>query len=148
MSKNEISFDVQHLIDEVAARHRLVFRPDDAAFALVTMNQIVLGQALETIHRRVLDDLASFETAGRKLEVRVGAALGAEMRQSAEAVRRQIQGDIRSACLQAAQIVQQLESANRQHRSDHRYTIVGLAVTLVLAIGIWVGRLSTLWWPR
>ncbi len=45
-----IAFDVQRLIDEVAARHRLLLKPDDAAFAIVTMNRLVLEESIEAIH--------------------------------------------------------------------------------------------------
>ena len=39
-----ISFNVQRLIAEVAAQHGLFLKPDDAAFALVTMNRLVLEE--------------------------------------------------------------------------------------------------------
>ena len=41
-----IAFDVQRMIDEVAARHRLLLKPDDAAFAIVTMNHLVLEASI------------------------------------------------------------------------------------------------------
>jgi len=59
-----IAFDVQRLIDEVAARHRLLLKPDDAAFAIVTMNRLVLEESLEAIHSLIQEDL--FEAAAKK----------------------------------------------------------------------------------
>ena len=50
MAAEPKAFDVQRLIDEVAARHRLLLKPDDAAFAIVTMNRLVLEESLEAIH--------------------------------------------------------------------------------------------------
>ena len=41
------SFDTQKLIAEVAARHGILLKANDAAFALVTMNQIVLAETLK-----------------------------------------------------------------------------------------------------
>ena len=38
--------DVNALIGEVAARHGITLRPDDPAFALVTVNQLVLEQTM------------------------------------------------------------------------------------------------------
>ena len=46
------SFNVQRLIAEVAAQHGLFLKPDDAAFALVTMNRLVLEESLEAIRSR------------------------------------------------------------------------------------------------
>jgi len=46
MAAKPIEFDVQRLIDEVAARHRLLLKPDDAAFAIVTMNHLVLEASI------------------------------------------------------------------------------------------------------
>ena len=34
--------DIQRLIGEVAARHRLLLHPDEPAIAMVTMNQLVV----------------------------------------------------------------------------------------------------------
>ena len=49
----EITYNVQRLIAAVAAEHRLIFKPDDAAFAIVTMNRIVLEESLAAIHTRL-----------------------------------------------------------------------------------------------
>ena len=38
--------DIKTLIGEVAARHGVTLRPDDPAVVLVTMNQLVLDQAI------------------------------------------------------------------------------------------------------
>src|ERR1022692_4829840 len=53
---NPITFNVQRLIAEVAAQHGLFLKPDDAAFALVTMNRLVLEESLEAIRGRVAED--------------------------------------------------------------------------------------------
>jgi len=37
-----ITFNIQRLIAAVAAEHSLILKPDDAAFAIVTMNRLVL----------------------------------------------------------------------------------------------------------
>ena len=41
--------DVQRLIGAVAARHGILLKPDDAAFALVTMNQLILEETVEEL---------------------------------------------------------------------------------------------------
>jgi hypothetical protein len=70
-----IAFDVQRMIAEVAARHRLLLKPDDAAFAIVTMNRMVLEESLEAIHSRVLEDLTLFQDAAKQSQVRAESAL-------------------------------------------------------------------------
>ncbi len=56
-----ITFNVQRLIAEVAARHRLLLKPDDAAFALVTMNRLVLEEIARSHPSRVTEGLALFQ---------------------------------------------------------------------------------------
>ena len=69
-----IAFDVQRLIDEVAARHRLLLKPDDAAFAIVTMNRLVLEESLEAIRSRVSEDLAQFQASAQWAHKRAESA--------------------------------------------------------------------------
>ena len=93
---------MQRLIDEVAARHRLLLKPDDAAFAIVTMNRLVLEESLEAIHSHILEDLALFEAAAKKMQTRAGTVLAAEVRESAAGIRQEIERDIQDARLQAS----------------------------------------------
>src|SRR5580658_433021 len=51
-------FNVERMIAVVAAEHRFILKPDDAAFALVTMNRLVLEESLEAIRAVVNQDLA------------------------------------------------------------------------------------------
>jgi hypothetical protein len=140
-------FNVERLIAEVATRHRLFLKPDDAAFALVTMNRLVLEESLEAIHSGVLEDLALFETAAQKAQHRAGLALAAEVRESAAEIRKEIQRDIQDARLQAAAVVQQVAEAYKRPMSSRKFTIVILAAALLFLCGAWAGRVSTLWWP-
>jgi hypothetical protein len=91
-----IPFDVQRLIDEVAARHRLLLKPDDAAFAIVTMNRLVLEESLEAIHSRIVEDLALFEAAAKKIQTRAGTTLAAEVREAAAGIRLEIERVLRT----------------------------------------------------
>ncbi len=99
-----IAFDVQRLIDEVAARHRLLLKPDDAAFAIVTMNRLVLEESIEAIHSRIVEDLALFEAAAKKVQTRAGTVLAAEVRESAAGIRQELERDVQDARLQASRI--------------------------------------------
>jgi len=141
-----ITFDVQRLIDEVAARHRLLLKPDDAAFAIVTMNRLVLEESLEAIHSRIVQDLALFEAVSKKMQIRAGTVLAAEVRESASGIRREIERDVEAARLQASEIVRQVEVAYQQRMSAQKLAIAVLAAVLLFCCGVWAGRISALWW--
>jgi hypothetical protein len=145
--EHTLNFDVQRLIAEVAARHRLLLKPDDAAFAIVTMNRLVLEQSFETIHARVLEELASFEAVSLKVEKRAQSVLAAQVRESAAAIRGEIQRDIDHASLQASKILQQIATTYHQPLSRQRFTVAVLAAAVLLLCGVWLGRVSALWWP-
>lgn len=42
----EVAFDIDAMIAEVAKRHKIVLAPDDPAFALVTLNEVMLRQTM------------------------------------------------------------------------------------------------------
>jgi hypothetical protein len=143
----KIAFDVQRLIDEVAVRHRLVLKPDDAAFAIVTMNRLVLEESLEAIHSHIVQDLALFEAAAKKTQIRAGIVLAAEVRESAAGIRQELGRDVQDARLQASEIVRQVEAAYQQRMSAQKLTITVLAAVLLFCCGVWAGRISAMWWP-
>jgi len=145
MAAKQITFDVQRLITEVAARHKLLLKPDDAAFAIVTMNRLVLEESLETIHTRILEDLGAFQTAAQKVQTRAGIALAADVREAAAALRAEIQEDVEKARLQATKLVQQVEATYREPLSTQRFTIMTLAAVLLVICGACAGRISTHW---
>ena len=142
-----IAFDVQRMIDEVAARHRLLLKPDDAAFAIVTMNRLVLEESLEAIHSQIHEDLALFEAAAKKIQTRAGTFLAAEVRESAAEIRQELERDIQDARLQASKIVRQVEAAYQQRMSAQQFAIAALVAVLLFFGGVWAGRISALWWP-
>lgn len=147
MAAKQLTFDIQRLIAEVAARHKLLLKPDDAAFAIVTMNRLVLEESLEIVRTRIIEELRAFENAAQKVQTRAGVALAADVRQAAAALRAEIQQDVESARLQAAKLVQQVEATYRQPLSTQRYTIITLAGILLFICGACAGRISTHWWP-
>lgn len=141
------SFDVEKLIAAVAEQHRLLLKPDDAAFAIVTMNRVVLEESIQAIHTSVVEDLAQFHTVMQSARQRAESAIGEEIRRSAAALREEIQCDVDNARLQATEIVRRVEAAYRQPMSDRNFALVALAVLLLLHCGVWLGRISAAWWP-
>ncbi len=67
--------DVEKLIGEVAARNGIRIEPDDPAFALVTLNQLVLEEAVKNLVREIRAATADFESAAERVQSRVGAML-------------------------------------------------------------------------
>src|ERR1700679_3147543 len=100
-----IAFNVQRLITAVAAEHRLLLKPDDAAFAIVTINRLVLEESLEAIRAVVAEDLAQFKQTAQWAHSRAESAIQSEVRLAARALREELQGDIEDARLRASAIV-------------------------------------------
>ena len=70
---------IDRLIAEVAARHGILLKKDDAAFALVTLNQLVLESAISDFIARTRAVTAEFEAAMGKVQERAGAAIAKEV---------------------------------------------------------------------
>ena len=62
--------DVEKLIGEVAARNGIRIEPDDPAFALVTLNQLVLEEAVKNLVREIRAAIADFESAAERVQSR------------------------------------------------------------------------------
>jgi hypothetical protein len=58
--------DVEALIAEVAKRHKILLAPEDPAFALVTLNELVLSRLVALLEAR----LAAMETTVSRSSVR------------------------------------------------------------------------------
>jgi hypothetical protein len=72
---------IDRLIAEVAARHGVLLKPDDAAFALVTLNQLVLENAIKGLAAGIRAATADFESAFERVQTRAGAAVAKDFRQ-------------------------------------------------------------------
>lgn len=71
------------LIGEVAARYGIRLDPDDPAFALVALNQLVLEDAVEQIAARLQEIVAELESSAEKIGLRAGAAVAEQIRNAA-----------------------------------------------------------------
>ena len=137
-----VTFNVQRLIAAVATEHRLLFKPDDAAFAIVTMNRLVLEESLEAIRAVVAEDLAQFKQTAQWAHSRAESAIEAEVRRSATALREELQSDINTARLRAAEIVQEVRETFEKPMTYRDLTIMALAAILILVFGTCIGPLS------
>ena len=133
--------DVQRLIGEVAARHGILLKPDDAAFALVTINRLVLEEVMTELLNKVEHAMAEFDGAAARVQAQAGSLLASEVRDAAAAIRRELQGDIASAGKQASQLVLEVHRAHSRSSVD-KWLTLGVACALLLFVsGVFVGRL-------
>jgi hypothetical protein len=133
------SIDIHRLIGEVAARDGIRVEPGDPAFALVTLNQLVLEDAVKQIGEHIRSGIAEFTDAVQKTESRAGKVLAEEVKEAATEVREELQRDIEAARISAREILYET------HRKHSRVALIRCAVAAtaaavaVFASGVWVG---------
>jgi hypothetical protein len=141
MSNENGPITTQRLIAEVAARHNILLKPDDAAFALVTINQLVLGETMERVHAEIRETIAGFNASYEKAERRAGSILAQMVRAAAIEMRKGLQNDVRIAGLKAQEFVHLVNEAHRRP-ALMRWSAVGLVVGgLLFGGGFWLGLL-------
>ena len=138
-------FNVERMIAVVAAEHRFILKPDDAAFALVTMNRLVLEESLEAIRAVVNQDLAQFKETAQWAHSRAESAVETEVRRLVRAVNEELRIDLSNGILKSAEIVQQVKDTYEKQMSNRKFTIMVLAGLLLILWGVWVGRTTASW---
>ena len=73
MTSQRLTVDVERLIGEVAARNGIRIEPDDPAFALVTLNQLVLEEAARNLVTEIRAATADFKSAAERVQSRAGS---------------------------------------------------------------------------
>ena len=106
--------DIDRLIAEVAARHGILLKHDDAAFALVTLNQLVLEQALAEIRENLRGAAVEFEAAATRQQSRAGGLIGQEIKRAI-------------AELRAEALAQTVPGSARRLSQSRFWTALGLA---------------------
>ena len=135
------SATTRRLIAEIAARHNVFLKPDDPAIALVTMNRLILDDAMETVHGRIRVTIAEFQASMQKAERRAGSMLAQGVEESAAQMQRGLHNDIHTAGLKAREIVHLVNEAHRRPALI-RWSAVGLvAGALLFGGGLWLGTL-------
>jgi len=139
MNTRTARIDVQRLIAEVAARHNVLLKPDDAAFALVTMNQLVLEELAEKVEGRIGASLIAFEASTKSAERRAARMIADEVDRSGARIRQQIESDIGDASVKARKLLEQVAQAHRRLLSA-RVTAIAILCFLVLCLAaFWAG---------
>ena len=133
--------DVQRLIGAVAERHGILLKPDDAAFALVTINQLILEDVMAELLGKVREAMAEFDEAAERVQTRAGGVLAREVKDAAATIRRELGDDIAAAGKQAREIVFEVHRAHSRAAFE-KWLVLGLVCGLVLfGCGFWAGRM-------
>jgi hypothetical protein len=134
--------DVHELIGKVAEQNGIRLDHDDPAFALVTLNEIVLKATADHLRREIQSTVDSFSDSVQRLEARAGAVLAHEVRQVTTDVRRHLATDLAVAGMRATELVKQVQTA-RERPTVLRWATIGLlAAGFLLTCGFLAGRLS------
>ena len=81
MAEKQPAPDIGRLIAAVAARHHILLKPDDAAFALVTLNQLVLEDSIKELASHIRTATTEFVSSFERVQEHAGAALAKTHRQ-------------------------------------------------------------------
>jgi hypothetical protein len=129
--------DVNRLIAEVAARDGIRVEPGDPAFALVTLNELVLEDAAVQLREHIRAGMADFTEAVRKTETRAGGVLAEQVKDAVAELRRELERDVEKARLEANQIVYAVHEAHTK-AALVRWAAAGA----IAAAGLFAGGLS------
>jgi hypothetical protein len=133
--------DLQRLIGEVAARHNILLKPDDAAFALVTINRLILEDVVKDLLEKVREILVEFELAAGQVQTRAGSLIARDVKEATAAIRGELAKEVGAAGKQAQALV---DAVHRAHSKAvvEKWVGIGIAcAALLFASGFLVGRL-------
>jgi len=131
--------DVKRLIGEVAARNGIRVESWDPAFALVTLNELVLEEIARRLTEEVHSGIAEFTETVQRTETRAGKILAQQVKEAAAELRKELQRDVENARLRASEIVFDVHQAHGK-AAVIRWSAAGLIAGLALfSSGLWIG---------
>ena len=131
--------DVKRLVAEVAARNGIRVESWDPAFALVTLNELVLEEIAHRLTEEVHAGIAEFTDAVQKTEARAGKLLAQHVKEAAAELRKELLRDIEEARLRASEIVLDVHRAHRKP-AVIRWGVAELIAGIGLFVsGVWIG---------
>ena len=124
-------YDSKQLIAAVRARNGIRIEPDDPVFALVTINELVLEEAVRRLSDEMDRRLATFSAGMDHTERRAGKLLAQDVTNAAAQIRAEMQKDIDAAGMKAAYLVYKVDQAHKRPAMI-RWIAVGLLAAMVL----------------
>ena len=131
--------DTKRLIAEVAARNGIRIDPDDPAFALVTLVQLVLEESSRQISDEVKASIAEFERSVQKVETRAGRMLAERVKEAAAEFSVQLQQQLEPPGPKSAVAATSIREARRRAGSYRSIAIGAVAAFAVFMVGVWIG---------
>src|SRR5215471_17455965 len=121
----------KQLIAAVRAKHGIRIEPDDPVFALVTINEMVLEEAVRRLSEHMERRFAAFNSGIERTERRAGYLLAQNVKNAAAQIRTELQKDIDEASMKAAYLVYKVDQAHKRPAMI-RWIAVGLLSAVVL----------------
>jgi hypothetical protein len=132
---------MKRLAAEISVQHGIRVDADDPIMAVVTLNRLVLEQAVTEILEEVRAATREFELAARGLQARAGGVLAQEVREYAAGIKQQLATEIDAAGVRAREIV---AAVSHSHAKSAFRTWVAaglLSAVLLFGCGVWLGVL-------
>jgi hypothetical protein len=133
------AIDTKQLIGEVASRYGIRLDESDPAFVVVRLNQLALEETVDKLIEHLAVERREFVAAVQKVQNTAGRYVAQEFNEGAAALRRELEQDIASAGMKAAELVEKVHRAHTRSTLI-RWLCVGLLTGLGLfGFGVWVG---------
>ena len=135
------TIETKHLIAKVAERHGILLRPDDPAFAIVTLNELVLEAKAAALIQQVDNSISEFSAAADRIQVRTGAAIAEEVRTAIDSVRIGLRADLETGGYKARELVMEVHRAHSRRNLIRWFSAGLLAALALLFCGALLGKL-------
>lgn len=130
--------NIESMIATVAARHGILLKPSDAAFALVTINEMLLEHNAREIAERIDRCLREFETSFERLQLRAGKLLAQDLKEAAAEIRTELQREFDSARGNASELVNRIE-AGHTRLGPTQWIAFAVSGAILFGVGLWCG---------
>ena len=138
-------FDGRAFAAKVFERHGIALKEDDPAFALVTLNELILrklmGELLKDVDQHMTARLAEFEQTMQRVEARASKVLAQQVRESAGELKGSLQQEIGGARLQVQQMFEEIGRAYRAGALARWCAVAAVLALIVFGCGFWAGKL-------
>jgi ElaB/YqjD/DUF883 family membrane-anchored ribosome-binding protein len=124
--------DAHAIAAVVRERHGVNLDPEDPAFILVTINELVLQSTMDQLNDQVKQIIAQAQEEMERMRTHAAGELGRAVRTSAIAVRRELQADVDAAKIEAQQLVAEIHQAYSQVHV-RRWIAAGIVAAAVIA---------------
>ncbi len=130
--------DTKRLIAEVAAKNGIRLDSDDPAFALVTLNELVLEGAALRVVEKIQAANRDFERTAEQLQIRAGSILAKEITGAMAAAKSDFANNVEEASAKAMEKLTRLQQFGQKFAVH--WIIAGVLAALILfGLGVLLG---------